>query len=70
MSRRYRRVMSRRTGTAIRIGRSLAVILPKDWTRGNELEAGDRILIEYDSDVRVSILSKPGRSLAEATPDA
>lgn len=47
--------MNRRTARVHRVGTSLAVILPKDWTRGMEIEAGDELDILYDGEVHVRV---------------
>ena len=56
--------MNRRTAKVLRVNKSLAVVLPKDWTRGMEVEAGDEVEIVYDG--QVSIRAKPH----EGEPDA
>jgi len=45
---------NKRTARAVRLGRSLAVVLPKDWVRGHGLEPGDLLTVEYDGRVNVS----------------
>ncbi len=45
--------MNKRTGKVVRLNRSLAVVLPKDWTRGQELQAGDEVEIVYNGCVKV-----------------
>ena len=52
--------MSERTAKAVRLGKSLAVILPKDWTRGMNLQAGDLLTVEYDEEVRVRPVQRRG----------
>ena len=37
------------------MNRSLAVVLPKDWTRYYKLEAGDELDIVYNGVVKVSV---------------
>ena len=56
--------MNKRKARVLRINKSLAVVLPKDWTRGMEVEAGDEVEIVYDG--QVSIRAKP----PEGEPDA
>ena len=47
--------MNKRTGKVLRYGKreqaSFAVTLPKDWCRGNGIEGGTVVEIEYDVDV-------------------
>ncbi len=43
----------RRVGPA-----SLAVVIPKDWCRGNEIEQGDDVLVRYDGEVHINVLPK------------
>ena len=45
--------MNKRRGRVHRLGGSLAVTLPIDWTRGNEVKKGDELEIEYDGAVTV-----------------
>ena len=47
--------MNARKCKAIRLGESLAVVLPKDWARGNEVEAGDTLDLKYDGKVSISV---------------
>ncbi len=48
--------MNRRSSKVHRIGHtSLAVILPKDWTRGMEIDAGDRVELRYNGNGSVEI---------------
>ena len=54
--------MNRRTAKVLRVNKSLAVVLPKDWTRGMEVEAGDEVEIVYDGQVTI-------RAKREAEPD-
>ena len=51
--------MNKRDGKIMRMNKSLGVILPKDWTRGNELEAGDVVEITYDEIVRIQPKENP-----------
>ncbi len=49
--------MNRRNAKVLRIGpSSLAVVLPKDWTRGMDIDAGDEVEMVYNG--RVSIRAK------------
>lgn len=46
--------MNRRSAKVQRIGNtSLAIVLPKDWTRGMDIEAGDRVEIVYNGIVEI-----------------
>ncbi len=46
--------MNKRSSKVHRIGHtSLAVILPKDWTRGMEINAGDVVDLVYDGDILI-----------------
>lgn len=45
---------NKRFGKVVKLGRSMAVVLPKDWTRGNNVEPGDELEIVYDGRVSVS----------------
>lgn len=56
---------NKRTAKAVRLGRSLAVILPVDWVRGHELQKGDLLTVEYNGHVSVSAPLKRD----EAEPD-
>ena len=42
---------SKREGRAVRLNRSMAAILPKDWVRWNEIGPGTVLEIEYNGDV-------------------
>ena len=44
---------SKRTAKVLQLHRSLAVILPKDWTVGMEIDAGDIVDLVYDREVRI-----------------
>jgi len=57
---------NKRFGKVVKLGRSMAVVLPKDWTRGNDVEPGDELEIEYDG--RVSV-NAPVKKPREAEPD-
>lgn len=52
--------MNMRRAKALRNGKSLAVILPADWVRGNEIGPGDEVEVWYDGDVRVRPLKQGG----------
>jgi AbrB family looped-hinge helix DNA binding protein len=53
--------MNRRTATVIRSGpSSLVVVIPKDWARGMEIEAGDEVTMLYDGEVTIRKISKEG----------
>ena len=47
--------MNRRSAKVLRSGGALAVVLPADWVRGNSVRAGDRLVVDYDCDVTISI---------------
>jgi len=49
----------------VSIGSSLAVTLPPDWIRGNDLKAGDRVELLYDEVVRVRPLKFKSASATE-----
>ena len=42
----------------MRLNRSLAIILPKDWTRGMNIEAGQVIDMIYNGEVRIIAIPK------------
>ena len=50
--------MNARKARVIRLGNSLAVILPKDWTRGMEVERGQLIEMVYNGEVRIIAIPK------------
>lgn len=53
--------MNRRSSKVHRIGHtSLAVILPKDWTRGMEIDAGDVVEVLYNGDGDLTIRKREG----------
>ncbi len=45
--------MNRRRSKIIKLGSSLAVILPKDWTRGMDIEQGQLVELVYNGEVRI-----------------
>ncbi len=46
--------MSKRRARVVRLGKvSLAVVLPIDWARGMEVEAGDVVEVSYNGDIRI-----------------
>src|SRR5438128_1447003 len=49
-----RQMTNKRLGRVVKLGRSMAVVLPNDRTRGNEIEPGDELEIEYDGRVSVN----------------
>ena len=61
-----RQMTNKRFGKVVKLGRSMAVVLPKDWTRGNGVEPGDELEIEYDG--RVSV-NAPVKKPREGEPD-
>jgi AbrB family looped-hinge helix DNA binding protein len=45
---------SERVAKVRRVGpASLAVVIPKDWCRGNEIEQGDLVVVRYDGEVHI-----------------
>jgi len=44
---------SKRNAKVVRLGKSLAIFLPADWVRGNEIEKGTVLEIAYDDVVTV-----------------
>jgi Antidote-toxin recognition MazE, bacterial antitoxin len=51
----------------VSIGGSLAVTLPPDWIRGNDLKAGDRVELSYDEIVLVRPLKLKSASATEGS---
>lgn len=47
--------MNKRKCRAMRVGNSLVVVLPKDWTRGQEIGPGDTLDVVYDGIVEFSV---------------
>ncbi|MGP8109428.1 MAG: AbrB/MazE/SpoVT family DNA-binding domain-containing protein [Thermoplasmata archaeon] len=54
--------MNRRLSKPFRNGTSLAIILPADWVRGNDLRAGDSLELSYDEIVRIRPVRKSAAS--------
>jgi len=50
--------VNRRKARVIRLNKSLAVILPIDWTRGMNIVAGQVIELIYNGEVRVIAIPK------------
>lgn len=46
--------MNKRTAKVVQLNESLAVILPKDWTRGMGIEKGDLLELRYNGSIRIS----------------
>lgn len=47
--------MNRRKAKVIRLGESFVAVLPRDWVRGHELDAGDELDVQYDGVVKFSV---------------
>jgi len=45
--------MNRRTAKVVQLNESLAVVLPRDWTRGMEISKGDVVELTYNGAVHV-----------------
>ena len=45
--------MNRRTTKVVQLHESLAVVLPKDWTRGMEIQKGDSLELTYYGEIRI-----------------
>ena len=61
---------SERVAKVRRVGpASLAVVIPKDWCRGNEIEQGDLVVVRYDGEIRIRPLPKAGAVELEAGPN-
>jgi hypothetical protein len=45
--------MNRRTAKVVQLHESLAVVLPRDWTRGMEISKGDLVELTYNGVVRI-----------------
>ncbi len=57
--------MNRRKAKVMRMGpSSLVVVIPKDWTRGMELQAGDEVEILYNG----RLVVRPLRRSLEGNP--
>lgn len=39
----------------MRVGNSLVVVIPKDWARGQNVNAGDELDVHYNGNVEFSI---------------
>lgn len=59
---------SLREGRAIKLNRSTAAILPKDWVRWNRIEPGDLLEIEYDGEVLIRSIKKTASAAGERSP--
>ena len=52
---------SERVAKVRRVGpASLAVVIPKDWCRGNEIEQGDLVVVRYNGEIRIRPIDKKG----------
>lgn len=60
---------SKRQGRAVRLNRSTAAVLPKDWVRWNRIEPGDLLEIEYDGEVLIRSVKKRGSDAGGRSPD-
>ncbi len=50
---------SERVAKVRRVGpASLAVVIPKDWCRGNEIEQGDLVVVRYNGEICIRPLQK------------
>lgn len=45
--------MNRRSAKVVQLNESLAVILPRDWTRGMEVRKGDLVDLTYNGSVHI-----------------
>lgn len=55
----YRIMVSERTAKVRRVGpASLAVVIPRDWCRGNRIGPGDLVLVSYNGEVHIRLASK------------
>ncbi len=53
--------MNRREASALAQGGSVVATLPRDWCAQNSIRAGDRLVVEYDSNlVTIRPLRKTG----------
>jgi hypothetical protein len=59
--------MNRRTAKVVQLNESLAVILPRDWTRGMEIEKGDLVELTYNGAVHVRAI-RPAAASGGAAP--
>ena len=50
--------MNKRKARVFRANESLAIILPKDWTRGMNIVPGQEVDIVYNGVVKVSVPEK------------
>jgi antitoxin component of MazEF toxin-antitoxin module len=61
---------SERVAKVRRVGpASLAVVIPKDWCRGNEIEQGDLVVVRYNGEIRIHPLPKHGATGQEVDSD-
>ncbi len=52
--------MNLRERRIFRTGRSVVIVLPPDWLRGNALGPGDQVEIWYDGEVHIRPKRKEG----------
>jgi bifunctional DNA-binding transcriptional regulator/antitoxin component of YhaV-PrlF toxin-antitoxin module len=45
--------MNKRTAKVVQLNESLAVVLPKDWTRGMGVSKGSRVVLFYNGFIRI-----------------
>jgi hypothetical protein len=45
--------MNKRTAKVVQLNESLAIVLPRDWTRGMEIAKGDLVDLTYNGAVHV-----------------
>jgi len=50
--------MNARKARVIKLGNSLAVVLPKDWTRGMDVEQGQLVEMVYNGEVHIIAIPK------------
>lgn len=51
--------MNLRERRIFRTGRSVGIVLPQDWLRGNGLGPGDQVEVWYDGEIHVRPKRKP-----------
>ena len=60
--------MNLRVRRIYRTGKSIAITLPPDWLRGNDLGPGDEIEIWYDGEIRIRKRAKSKPEPARVSP--
>jgi len=58
--------MNQRTAKVVQMNESLAVVLPKDWTRGMRVAKGDKVDLFYNGFIRIKA-RRPDTSRSEST---